>query len=129
MQAFQRQLQDKEAALRKAKTETEKIKKDKNLLEQRIPTLESSIEEMKALVEKFANDSQREIKKRELAERKQEALAEKLSLWNEVHEQLQIEDPIKFKEDFDFVKNELTKLKKQMADRQKTMQTQETKIK
>jgi chromosome segregation ATPase len=129
MQAFQRQLQDKEAALRKAKTETEKIKKDKNLLEQRIPTLESSIEEMKALVEKFANDSQREIKKRELAERKQEALAEKLSSWNEVHEQLQIEDPIKFKEDFDFVKNELTKLKKQMADRQKTMQTQETKIK
>ena len=57
-------------ALRKAKADAEKIKKDKNLLEQRMPTLESSIEDMKALVEKFANDSQREIKKRELAERK-----------------------------------------------------------
>ena len=42
---------------------------------------------------------------------------EKLAAWNEVHNELQIEDPIKFKDDFDFVKGELTKLKKQMIDK------------
>ena len=58
--------------IRKAKEEVQKAKKAKDLLEQRIPTLETSIEEMKALVEKFAADSQKEIKRREVAERKTE---------------------------------------------------------
>lgn len=79
---------DKEAAVRKAKAETDKARKAKDLLEQRIPTLESSIEDMKALVEKFAADSQKEIKRREIAERKCEAVQEKLSAWTEVHAQL-----------------------------------------
>jgi len=71
--------------IRKAKEDTTKAKKAKDLLEQRIPTLEGSIEDMRALVEKFAADSQKEIKKREIAERKMEALQEKLNVWTDVH--------------------------------------------
>jgi Arc/MetJ-type ribon-helix-helix transcriptional regulator len=41
---------------------------------------------------------------------------------------LQIEDPVRFKEDFDFVKNELTKLKKQMQDRKKNDDAREAKL-
>lgn len=48
-------------------------------------------------------------------------MQEKLAVWNEVHVQLQIEDPVKFKEDFDFVKAELIKLKKTMSERQKAI--------
>ena len=43
--------------------------------------------------------------------------------------QLQIEDPVKFKEDFDFVKSELIKLKKQMGERQKIYEQKEAKQK
>ncbi len=43
--------------MRKAKADFDKMRKAKDLLELRIPTLESSIEDMKALVEKFAADS------------------------------------------------------------------------
>lgn len=57
VQAIKILMSEKDGALRKAKAETEKVRKDKNLMEQRIPSLESSIEDMKALVEKFASDS------------------------------------------------------------------------
>jgi hypothetical protein len=52
----------------------DKARKAKDLLEQRIPTLESSIGDMKELVEKFAAEAQREVKRREQAERKAESL-------------------------------------------------------
>lgn len=114
--------------MRKLRLDLEKAKKAKDLLEQRIPTLEGSIDDMKSLVDKFSSDSQREIKRREIAERKMEALNEKLAVWTEVHSQLQIDDPVRFKEDFDFVRGELTKMKKQMAERQKTADSLQSKL-
>ena len=120
---------DKDLTVRKARAEVDKVKKAKEVLEHRLPTMEHNIDDLKNLVEKFSSESQKEIKKREVAEKRQDQLQEKLAAWNEVHNELQIEDPIKFKEDFDFVKAELTKLKKQMTDKQKTNDVKEHKLK
>lgn len=120
---------DKDISVRKARAEVDKVKKAKEVLEHRLPTMEHSIDDLKNLVEKFSLESQKEIKKREIAEKRQDQLQEKLTAWNEVHNALQIEDPVKFKEDFDFVKAELTKLKKQMTDKQKTNDVKEHKLK
>ena len=61
---------DKDMAVRKAKGDVDKIKKAKEVLEHRIPTMEHSIDDLKNLVEKFSTESQREIKKREYAEKR-----------------------------------------------------------
>jgi hypothetical protein len=57
IQGYSRQLHEKEASARKTRDKIDKARKAKDLLEQRIPTLESSICDMKELVEKFASEA------------------------------------------------------------------------
>ena len=79
---------EKDLTVRKARAEVDKVKKAKEVLEHRLPTMEHNIDDLKNLVEKFSSESQKEIKKREVAEKRQDQLQEKLAAWNEVHNAL-----------------------------------------
>jgi hypothetical protein len=48
---------DKDIAVRKARLEVDKVKKAKEVLEHRLPTMEHSIDDLKNLVEKFSSES------------------------------------------------------------------------
>jgi hypothetical protein len=63
---------DKDISVRKARAEVDKVKKAKEVLEHRLPTMEHSIDDLKNLVEKFSLESQKEIKKREISEKRQD---------------------------------------------------------
>ena len=59
---------EKDFTVRKARAEVDKVKKAKEVLEHRLPTMEHNIDDLKNLVEKFSSESQKEIKKRDFFE-------------------------------------------------------------
>jgi predicted nucleic acid-binding Zn-ribbon protein len=56
---------EKENDKRKLRAELDKARKDKNLLEQKMPNMDQSIGELQSMVDKMSKEIDKETKKRE----------------------------------------------------------------
>lgn len=81
------------------------------------------------MIEKMQKENDREVKKRESALKEKESAFEKLRVYQEVYEQLKIDDPGKFREDFESMQEELVRLNRQLSEKAKQMQSKEQKFK
>ena len=64
------------------------------------------------MLEKLQIDANKEVKRREIAEREKDKAIEKLRVYQGVYEELQIKDPAKFSAEFNETQDELIKLNK-----------------
>ena len=102
---------DKENEKRKLRAELEKAKKQRDILEQKMPTLDSNIDELQVMLEKMSREIDKETKKRENAVREKEQACQKLLVFEEVYDELNIDDPSQFRVDFEALQNELAELR------------------
>ena len=120
---------DRDAQTRKSHAELGKVRKQRDLLEQKIPTMDTNIDQLQAMLEKMQKDNEKEVKRRETAVKEKENAFEKLRVYQEVYEQLKINDPGKFRKDYNDMQDELVNLNKQLAEKAKQMQSKEKQFK
>ena len=71
------------------------------------------------MLDKLQKETEKEAKRREIAVKEKENAFEKLRIYQEVYEQLKINDPGKFMEDFNDMQDELVKLNRQLTEKGK----------
>ena len=62
--------------------------------------MDLNIDQLQVMLEKLQKETEKEVKRREIAVKEKENAFEKLRVYQEVYEQLRINDPGKFREDF-----------------------------
>ena len=85
---------EKENEKRKLRAELDKARKQRDLLEQKIPTMDGNIGDLQVMVDKLTREIDRETKKREQAMRDKDLAVEKLAAYSAVYEQLGIREPV-----------------------------------
>lgn len=79
--SLQRAMAEKENDKRKLRAELEKSRKERNLLEHKMPTMDQNIGELQVIVDKMSREIDKETKKREAAVREKDVANEKLYLY------------------------------------------------
>ena len=83
--------------------------------------MDTNIDHLQAMLEKMQKDNEKEVKRREAAVKEKDSAVEKLRVYQEVYEQLKINDPGKFRKDFNEMQDELVNLNKQLSEKSKQM--------
>jgi chromosome segregation ATPase len=79
-------LSDKDATIKKLKSQSDKSKLHSQNLDRRIPEFETQIAELNLLVDQCTKDVERETKKRESAEKRASETREELRQFKEIYE-------------------------------------------
>jgi len=90
--------------MKKMKQDLEKSKKNKDLVDQKVPTLELQLSELHQIVNKYSKEAEKDAKKRENLIRDRDTLYSQFGKYKAVFDALQIDDPEKFKLDFEHLK-------------------------
>ena len=101
---------EKENDKRKLKAELDKVRKQRDLLEQKVPTMDGNISDLQVMVEKLSRETEKEQKRREQAVKEKADAVEKLNLYAQVYEALKINEPEQFMQDYQSVQNEIVSL-------------------
>ena len=110
---------EKENEKRKLKAELDKVRKQRDLLEQKVPNLDTNISELQTMVDKMSRETEKEQKRREQAIKDKDAAVEKLRVYAAVYDALKINEPEKFLQDYESVQTEVLSLTQKMAEKQK----------
>ena len=110
---------ERDSVTRKSRADLDKVRKQRDLLEQKVPTMDTNIDQLQLMLEKLQKENEKEVKRREIAIKEKENAFEKLRVYQEVYEQLKINDPGKFRDDFNDMQEELIKLNKQLSEKAK----------
>ena len=108
---------EKENDKRKLKAELDKMRKQRDILEQKVPNLDSNISDLQSMVEKLSREIEKEQKKREQAVREKDQAVDKLKAYAEVYEALKISEPEQFMLDYQNVQTEVENLSQKMAEK------------
>lgn len=90
--------------------------------------MESQICDFNNVVERLSRECEKETKRRSDLTKDRDQLLLKTQQMQAVFDKLQIEDPDQFKADFDNLKRDIVKLKKQLGDKTKAVQLKEQKL-
>ena len=110
---------EKENDKRKLRAELDKVRKQRDILEQKVPTLDGNINDLQVIVDKLSKDVEKEGKRREVASKDKDQALEKLRTYQEVYEALNIQEPGQFLQNYENLKAELVNLSSKMAEKQK----------
>ncbi|CDW71802.1 UNKNOWN [Stylonychia lemnae] len=126
---------DKDQMIKKLRDDIHKIKRDKEdinqkrlQLEQRMPQLEQNLLDLNRIVERCQKDIDKEaIKKENLLQENQE-LRQSLVHFQEIYQDLEITDPLQFKNEIDKTRDEIHGLRSEMMEKQKFLKAKEDQI-
>ena len=88
-------------------------------MEARLPFMENQMKDLQELVDRCSTQLEKETKKKLEAIQTKDKISEQLVKYIKIYDELQIEDPVKFKEEFDALKQDIVKYKKQLTDKTK----------
>lgn len=91
--------------------------------------MESQVHDLNAVIDKLTKEVEKEQRKRSDAVKDRDSISLKHQKLQEVFDKLEIEDPDQFKLEFENLKKDILKLKKQLADKTKAVVAKENKLK
>lgn len=97
------------------------LKQQKESIDGKLPFMESQIADFNSVIERLTREVEKETRRRADLAKDRDLLQAKNQQMQEVFNKLQIEDPDQFKIEFDNLKKDILKLKKQLGDKQKAV--------
>ena len=120
---------EKEQALRKVRDNLAATRSGKELVEQRLPTLESQLSELSRHVERLNREAEREGKKKADALKERDAWRQKFERAQTFFSALEVSDLEEFRAEYDELKKELSRSRKQLAEKTKLLQNKDARLK
>eukprot|EP00347_Sterkiella_histriomuscorum_P005752 403355403 len=123
---------DKDQLIKKLKEDILKLKREKDdvnskrlQLEQRMPSLEQNLLDLNRIVEKCQLQIDKEAIKRENLLQENNQLRLSLQHFQEIYQDLNITDPLQFKQEIDKTRDEIGELKTEMLEKQRYLKSKE----
>ena len=91
--------------------------------------MEQQVAELNLVVEKMTREADKEARRQLEAIKDRDSIQNKYTKLHEVFQALEIEDPEQFKSEFDLLKKDIVKLRKQLSEKTKVVTAKEVQLK